>query len=97
MSFCRSCGAPLKWVKSLRDKAMPLDPDPVDAETKGAIVVWRDRQGVERGAGYAIAAGEIALAETVSVQRARSLIADGDYPAHLFHFATCPNAGLHRR
>src|SRR5262245_8356144 len=28
---CRSCGAPVRWVRTARGKAMPLDADPAGA------------------------------------------------------------------
>jgi len=28
--FCRSCGAPVLWVTTINNKAMPLDPEPVE-------------------------------------------------------------------
>lgn len=28
MSICRSCGAPITWVSTTKDKAMPVDAEP---------------------------------------------------------------------
>lgn len=28
MSRCRSCGEPIRWVKTVNDKSMPLDVEP---------------------------------------------------------------------
>ena len=30
MSWCRSCGREIRWVRTYRGVAMPLDPAPVD-------------------------------------------------------------------
>lgn len=39
MSQCKSCGAPIQWVKTDRGKAMPLDPEPVPG---GNVVVSKE-------------------------------------------------------
>lgn len=28
MTRCRSCGAPIRWERTVNDKPIPLDPDP---------------------------------------------------------------------
>ena len=30
MGTCRSCGAGIRWARTLKGKAIPLDPSPVD-------------------------------------------------------------------
>lgn len=30
VSACASCGAPVVWAVTMNDKAMPVDPDPVE-------------------------------------------------------------------
>jgi hypothetical protein len=36
---CRSCQAPVRWVRTEGGRAMPLDPEPVDA---GNVVIVRE-------------------------------------------------------
>lgn len=36
MSACRSCGAPIRWVRTSTDRAMPLDAEPDDT---GNVVI----------------------------------------------------------
>ena len=36
VSVCRSCGAPIRWVETDRDRRMPLDPE---AHLEGNLVV----------------------------------------------------------
>jgi hypothetical protein len=31
MSTCRACGAPIRWARTAKGKAIPLDPDPAEA------------------------------------------------------------------
>lgn len=69
---CRSCSAPILWVKTASGKATPLDAAPV-ADGEWCVV-----------AGVA-----------VNVGAAPDLFAPPE--RYRVHWATCPNAGDHRR
>lgn len=49
--LCRSCGAPVRWVKTEHAKAMPLDEEPT---SDGNIVI---EQGIARVVGPLFADG----------------------------------------
>ncbi len=42
-SKCRSCSRTIIWVRTERDKKMPLDYDPVEDQTQASLFVLRDR------------------------------------------------------
>jgi len=53
-SKCKSCGAPVKWIKSTRGKWMIVDAEPIPAML-GEIRTFEDgsvRQAVEGEIGY---------------------------------------------
>lgn len=83
MSECRSCGAPIVWVKLTSGKAMPCDPTVIEADSVAnridtTTLVLTD--GTVRSFG-----GDI-------------LPDSGDGAAgRISHFATCPNAKTHRK
>ena len=80
-SACRSCKAPILWVRTEKQKRMPLDATPVDASThQRNTFVLRDT---------ASPAGPLAIAATP-----QQLPGEVYYVSH---FATCPHAQEHRR
>lgn len=89
MGACSSCGARVLWATTVATRsAIPLDPEPVDVGTPGALVVVT--QGPKRWA-YGPKVLAILLLERLPDSKV------ADYPHHLSHFATCPNANTHRR
>ena len=82
MSACSSCGAPITWAKSARGKAMPMQVDP-----NGEWSI--DDHGVAWKVGTLPLALD-ALAETMGVTPKK-------IERYTSHFATCPDAGEHRR
>lgn len=46
---CRSCGAPIRWERTVNDKPIPLDPEPVET---GNLAIRDD------GKLYAISEGQ---------------------------------------
>ena len=66
---CKSCGAPIVWVKTVKGHNMPLDPTPV-------------------------AGGNIQILDN---GRAQIVSTHPDVIRSVSHFATCPEAGAHRR
>ena len=89
---CSSCGVRVRWARTAATgKAIPLDPDPVDPQTRGALVLI----------------GEIAFGLAQAAQRLSTMFdeseadaairASREYGWHIAHFATCPNAHHHRR
>lgn len=43
MAVCKSCGATIKWLKTIRGKSMPVDAEPVELEDvdNGSLLVSR--------------------------------------------------------
>lgn len=81
MSTCRSCGAPILWVKTESGKAMPLDDRP-PTENGNVIVRMGPRMGQET-----------AHVETAEETAARlKCPVDAGRTAYTSHFVTCPHA-----
>lgn len=82
---CRSCSARMRWTTTTKGKRMPVDLLPVEAPVEGnvmlALLDEPDSNGT-RLQSYVIGAGDRPVEGAL---RFRS------------HFATCPNAGAHRR
>lgn len=94
---CRSCNAEVLWAKTVPAGAsMPLDVREVAAGTKGALVVIYGASDRAFAYGPAELAERLAKKNGYSLARAEQLVAT-DYPWHLSHFSTCPNADQHRR
>lgn len=89
---CGSCTRRILWARSAKtSKWIPLDHDDVDAGTRGALVLvngW--------AYGPETLAQKMSAAQSIHLDRARLLVHE-DWPWHLAHFATCPNADKHRR
>ena len=81
MAFCRSCGAEIVWIRTAKGKAMPCDVKKI--------------KGVRAKFGDTLLVTEAGTIERVDV---RAPI--GGVPSvegYISHFATCQNAGTHRR
>lgn len=83
MPKCRSCNAEIRWAKTPAGKAMPVDEKP--SATGNVCLIERPTGPV---AVYLNAEGKAPLPE---------LQPSAEAPRYLSHFATCPNAGLHRK
>lgn len=85
---CKSCGAAIEWVVTEKGKRMPVD---FQRSPKGNILL--SQRGV----------GQPAVALYQSAEQIETLKAQaagrGEGWGGLFvsHFATCPNAGQHRK
>lgn len=94
---CRSCRAEIIWAKTVpNDKTIPLDAAEVLAGTPGALVVIYGAS--DRAFAYSAAelAERLARKNGYSIERAQHKVRE-DYPWHVSHFSTCPNANQHRR
>lgn len=89
---CDSCAAPVRWaVTAAKHKPIPLDFEPVEPRTRGALVLI----------------GETAFGRLDAVHRLMDMfsvpeadadhLAATDYEWYVAHFATCPKAELHRK
>jgi hypothetical protein len=86
VSTCRSCGAPVEWVRTTEGRTMPLDPDPrLDGNLERTGSRSRTRQGTEVDVVRVVPTGDEPL--------------PGIDPPDRFvsHFATCPHADRWRR
>lgn len=82
-STCRSCQAPILWVRTERGAKMPLDPEPAERATNPTargLFVLRDTKSAE---------GPLAIAITPRTFE--------DEQAYTSHFATCPHAAQWRQ
>lgn len=82
LAKCRSCKAPIIWATTANDKKMPLDLLPVEPE---------------RDAGGAVAISGLQVIERQGRCRAATIADVPGADLYRSHFATCPNAGEHRR
>lgn len=89
-SSCRSCGAPIVWATSERERSIPIDTKP-RPDGNIELVEEHDRL-IAR-----------VLTDARRAELERQILAanrDGDtLPLNIYvtHFTTCPNAAAHRR
>ena len=81
---CRSCGAPVVWVQAIKKTGELGAKLPLDADPE------RPTKALRVEGGNVVPAGGSAPDGARLVRYAK----DGRYRSH---FATCPNAGQHRR
>lgn len=81
MAECRSCGASIRWVETLKGKRIPINWEP--DRVRGNL---RKVQPDERVQARAQVLPEVEAAEA----------RDRGEDLWLAHFATCPNADQHR-
>jgi hypothetical protein len=87
MEVCRSCKAPVTWVRTEGGNSMPVDAEPVDS---GNIVLSHRIVGQP----------PLALYQSRDmIEQLRRESAAREEPLRLFrsHFASCPNARQHRK
>lgn len=82
LATCRSCKAPVRWLRIIGGSRMPVDHDP-DAARGNIVRVGYDLDGNELG-------------RVLSETEASDGRADGQ-ELYLSHFATCPDAPSWRR
>lgn len=81
MSHCRSCGAPLRWAKTLNDKAIPLDAEPSSAGN----IVLTERTDPAAPLARVLAGADLFDARAVGTE------------LWLSHYVTCPDSDKWRR
>lgn len=102
-STCRSCPARVLWIRTSAGKLMPLDVD----SGRWLAVGEGAESGVEPRGG-SVLRGELADAATVEEIEAAAKATGSRWATFVVnrrayvlvftsHFATCPNAGQHRR
>jgi hypothetical protein len=74
---CRTCGAPVTWVKTARGRNLPLDPEPSDNPHEGNFGLSTD--------GVAYFVRDAARMAAFNVEGTHS-----EFPIYIAHFATCP-------
>ena len=81
-SRCRSCGAPIVWLRTPTGSAMPCNPELVD--------FWHTAQGEER---FVTEDGR-----TLAGSRSQpGLFSPDPRKGYIPHWATCPHADKHRK
>lgn len=81
MSSCRSCGAPLRWAKTLNGKAIPLDAEP----TSAGNIVLHDTRDPRSPQARVLAGADLLDARSEGTT------------LWLSHYATCPDSQKWRR
>jgi hypothetical protein len=93
MERCRSCNAPIEWVRMKSGRPNPVDPvwltvDP-NAQVGEQKLIVCDDGTTARG---------VAVATSAEIPpNVKDLVAEGYRVGRVSHFATCPNARSHRR
>lgn len=106
MPKCKSCGAEIRWAKTPAGKAIPIDEKP----SPTGNITLKERPGVASMEPHRVGG---VIEDHVAGTRAQPPIAvvldaqgkaalpelqpSAEAPRYLSHFATCPNAGLHRK
>jgi hypothetical protein len=90
---CRSCNAPIEWVRMQSGRANPVDPvwvvlDPSDTRGTPTVIVC-DNGTMARGRAVR-QSGQ--MPADIADLRERGYVV-----GRPSHFATCPHAGTHRR
>ena len=79
---CRSCGAKILWIRTSAGKNMPVNPQ---------IVHYRLPKPDEKGTSKIVTlCGEVVSAIETDAE-------NSEYGGYISHFATCPNAKMHRK
>lgn len=86
LTSCRSCKAPIIWVKTPTGSWMPLDCDPVDPDELHAAGVYWEILDED--------ANPYEVRRVTAMEVMMSVVPIEVYEAH---FATCPEADEHRR
>jgi hypothetical protein len=84
-SKCRTCGAPIIWVKTEYGKAIPLDADPRVGGNVQLLDAGDRKAAPENGIAHVIGPAAIELFRRAGVA------------LWVSHFSTCPQAAQHRR
>jgi len=81
MSHCRSCGAPVRWARTLNDKAMPLDAEPSPAGN----ITLKETDDPRAPLARVLAGDDLFAARSAGAT------------FYLSHYATCPDGEKWRR
>lgn len=85
MRTCRSCAAPIVWVEMVETgKRMPVDAQPVQPAAFDQML------GL-------VAVPDHPVEKSLVVSQYTTIGQLRDRRLHVSHFATCPNAAIHRR
>lgn len=88
-TLCRSCNAPIRFGLTAKAKRMPLDLEPVNASLAGWVITDAVGEMPALLRGLQVFDGRLRQATLEDVREGRELFRP--------HFATCPNASVHRR
>jgi hypothetical protein len=93
MARCRSCPARIEWGRTAgKRRRIPLDPDPNE---RGNLVVVSSEPMFEALAGPSPIVKAFDTPDAAAAYRLQHAL--GPETQRISHFATCPNAGKHRR
>jgi hypothetical protein len=85
MAECKSCGAPIRWAWTDKDKRMPLDAEPSEKGNM-EIIGYGTKDGTTEPIVRVLKKGE-----------GDTLPGLEPPPRYISHFATCPDAAQHRQ
>lgn len=97
MSACRSCGTPIWWARTTKDRRIPIDVEAVPVGAGNLIVVTDTILATEQGEpiGLADIAVVKASGQGYVISIATHMVPEA--PRWRTHFATCPQANQHRK
>lgn len=87
VTTCKSCGAPIVWIKTQNGRSMPCDVPAVDYQEnyKGSSLIVTDDGRVRRAT---------IIKKPITSSGLQPVISGKGY---ISHFATCPYANKYRR
>lgn len=87
VTTCKSCGAPIVWIKTQNGRSMPCDVPAVDYQEnyKGSSLIVTDDGRVRRAT---------IIKKPITSSGLQPII---DGKGYISHFATCPYANKYRR
>ena len=94
MSYCKACGAPMAWVKTLQGKAVPLDPEPI----RGLLIESKAGRIAAEEAGWEPVQGYDERGEVCWVAPDAPPSTPGIWKSvRVTHFASCPEGPSFRK
>ena len=94
MARCKSCDAPIAWLKTENDKPIPVNP------LKVFVRMRLEGDAADKKVTVVLATGRVITGTEVTEAEAKVIDEGGlvrTKTGFISHFATCPNSKEHRR